>query len=58
MAMTTQVRCASPGRDYYRRKPAAGKSHEETLRCLKRGVADVVYRTMIKDTVSSLTLAA
>ncbi len=54
----TQVRYDSPGKTYYQRKRAAGKSHKEALRCLKRRLADVVYRTMIKDTVSSLTLAA
>jgi transposase len=54
----TQVRYDSPGKVYYQRKRAAGKSHKEALRCLKRRLADVVYRTMVKDTVSSLTLAA
>jgi len=54
----TQVRYDSPGKTYYQRKRAAGKSHREALRCLKRRLADVVYRTMIKDTVSSLTVAA
>ena len=57
MAMT-QIRYDSPGQAYYQRKRAAGKSHKEALRCLKRRLADVVYRIMIRDTVSSLTLAA
>jgi hypothetical protein len=57
MAMT-QIRHDSPGRAYYQRKRAAGKSHKEALRCLKRRLADVVYRTMINDSVSSLTAAA
>ena len=57
MAMT-QIRHDSPGRAYYQRKRAAGKSHKEALRCLKRRLADVVYRTMIKDAVPSLPPAA
>lgn len=54
----TQIRYDSPGRTHYQRKRAAGKSHKEALRCLKRRLADVVYRTMIKDSVSSLSPAA
>ena len=50
-----QIRYAGPGRDYYERKRAAGKSHKEAMRCLKRRLSDLVYRTMINDTVSSLT---
>ena len=57
MAMT-QIRHDSPGRAYYQRKRAAGKSHKEALRCLKRRLADVVYRAMIKDAVPSLPPAA
>ena len=49
-----QIRYDGPGREYYQRKRAAGKSHKEAMRCLKRRLADVVYRTMINDTVSSL----
>jgi len=33
---------------------AAGKTHKEAMRCLKRRLADVVYRTMIRDTDASL----
>ncbi len=50
-----QIRYDSPGRAYYQRKRAAGKSHKEAMRCLKRRLADVVYRTMVRDTVSSLS---
>ena len=53
-----QIRYDGPGRSYYQRKRAAGKSHKEAMRCLKRRLADVVYRTMINDSVSSLTAAA
>lgn len=50
----TQIQRDTPGRAYYQRKRAAGKSHREALRCLKRRLADVVYRTMINDSVTSL----
>jgi transposase len=53
MAMA-QIKRATPGRDYYQRKRAAGKTHKEAMRCLKRRLADVVYRTMIQDTENSL----
>ena len=48
----TQIRHDSPGRAYYRRKRAAGKSHKEALRCLKRRLSDVVYRQLIRDATS------
>ena len=54
----SQTRYESPGRTYYQRRRAAGKSHKEAMRCLKRRLADVVYRTMINDSVSSLSPAA
>jgi transposase len=50
----TQIRRDTPGKIYYQAKRAAGKSHKEALRCLKRRLADVVYRTMIRDTETSL----
>jgi len=44
------VRVRAPdGRDYYRRKRAAGKSHREALRCLKRRLSDAVYRQLVRD---------
>jgi transposase len=49
-----QIKRATPGQDYYQRKRAAGKTHKEAMRCLKRRLADVVYRTMIRDTETSL----
>ncbi|MFF4242314.1 IS110 family transposase [Actinomadura sp. NAK00032] len=54
----TQIRRQTAGRDFYQRKRAEGKSHKEALRCLKRRLCDVVYRTMIKDTDTSLLAAA
>lgn len=43
--------CAPPteGRAYYDRKKAAGKTWMEAMRCLKRRLSDVVYRTMLGD---------
>jgi transposase len=54
----SQIRYEPPGRACYQRRRAAGKSHKETMRCLKRRLADIVYRTMINDSVSSLSPAA
>jgi transposase len=45
----TQIRHDTPGRAYYRRKRAAGKSHKEALRCMKRRLSDVVYRQLLRD---------
>jgi transposase len=46
----TQVRMpASQGRAYYDTKIAEGKTHNEAMRCLKRRLADYVWRTMIRD---------
>ena len=53
MAMA-QIKRPTPGREYYQRKRAAGKTHKEAMRCLKRRLADIVYRTMIHDTEASL----
>ena len=46
----TQVRMrGSTGRAYYDTKVAAGKSHNEAMRCLKRRLADRVWRLMLGD---------
>jgi transposase len=45
----TQIRHDTPGRAYYQRKRAAGKSHREALRCLKRQLSDAVYRQLVRD---------
>ncbi|MGV9722815.1 transposase [Nocardia beijingensis] len=52
----TQIRRDTAGRAYYQRKQAAGKSHKEALRCLKRQLADVVYRVMLRDTGTTLLI--
>ncbi|MFI8186538.1 hypothetical protein ACIF70_39540 [Actinacidiphila glaucinigra] len=42
----TQIRHPTAGHSYYQRKRSEGKGRKEALRCLKRRLADVVYRTM------------
>ena len=50
MAAVTQVRHThSPGRGYYERKLAEGKTRKEALRALKRRISDVIYRHLIAD---------
>jgi transposase len=50
IAALTQVRMrASAGRAYYDRKITEGKTHNEAMRCLKRRLADHVWRIMIAD---------
>ena len=48
-AAKTQVRRGGPGRAYYERKLAEGKSSMEALRALKRQLSDVVYRRLVAD---------
>ena len=51
----TQIRADTEGRRYYERKRAEGKTRREALRCLKRRLSDVVYRTMRADALSRPT---
>jgi transposase len=44
-----QIRHDTTGRAYYRRKLAEGKKPMEAMRCLKRRLSDIVYRTMTRD---------
>lgn len=44
-----QMRHPGPGRDYYLRKIAAGKTKRAALRCLKRRISDVIYRCLVAD---------
>jgi transposase len=44
-----QLRHDTPGRAYYRRRLADGKTPMEAMRALKRRLSDVVYRRMIND---------
>jgi transposase len=49
IAAASQIRLDTPGRAYFRRKLAAGKTPMEAMRCLKRRISDAVYRQMITD---------
>ncbi|MFN3602322.1 MAG: IS110 family transposase [Dietzia sp.] len=49
IAAATQIRLDTPGRAYYRRKLAAGKTKMEAMRCLKRRISDAVYRQLLAD---------
>jgi transposase len=50
IAAVTQIRNQTPGRVYFDRKLAEGKSRKEALRALKRKISDAVYRQLIADT--------
>jgi transposase len=45
-----QLRNPTEGRAYYDRKRADGKAPMEALRCVKRRLSDIVYRTKLGDT--------
>jgi len=49
MAAVTQIRHDTPGRVYYNRKQAEGKTKKEALRALKRRVSDIVYQQLVAD---------
>ena len=49
IAAVSQIRLDTPGRAYYRRKLAAGKTRMEAIRCLKRRISDAVYRQLLAD---------
>lgn len=49
MAAVTQVAHDTPGRVYYLRKQAEGKSRKEAMRSLKRRISDAVYQRLIAD---------
>ena len=49
MIAVTQVRNDTPGRAYYRRKQAEGKSRKEAMRALMRHISDAVYRQLVLD---------
>ena len=48
MIAVTQARMHPPAIDYMARKQAEGMSYREALRCLKRHVARVVFKTMLR----------
>lgn len=45
-----QISHDGPGRDYFDRKLAEGKSKKEAIRSLKRRISDAVYRQLVLDT--------
>ena len=50
IAAITQIRHRhSPGRGYYERKLAEGKTPREAIRALKRRLSDIVWRHLIAD---------
>lgn len=50
LAAMTQARMKTgPGRAYYQRKRDEGKTHREALRCLKRQLIKVIWRTLHDD---------
>jgi len=49
MAAVCQIRFDTPGRVYYDKKLAEGKTRKEALRALKRRLSDTVYRRLIAD---------
>ena len=48
-AAIVQMRHPGPGRDYYLRKIAGGKTKRAALRCLKRRISDVIYQHLVAD---------
>jgi transposase len=50
MAAVTQIRHhGSPGRAYYDRQRAEGKTGKEAIRALKRRISDVIYAALLTD---------
>jgi transposase len=49
MAAVTQIRRDNPGRAYYDRKLAEGKSPKEARRALKRKISDAVFKKLLAD---------
>jgi transposase len=55
MAGIVQLRNDTPGRGYYRRRVAEGKTSMEAMRCLRRRLSDVVYRQLAADAQARAT---
>lgn len=49
VAAISQIRHDTPGRAYYLRKQAEGKTKKEALRALKRRISDAIYRALLDD---------
>jgi hypothetical protein len=48
-----QLRTPTGGRAYFDRKKASGKTSMEAMRCLKRRLSDLVYKTMLEGLVAA-----
>jgi transposase len=56
IAAVTQIRHRhSPGRAYYDKKIAEGKTPKEALRCLKRRISDAIYARLVADARKATT---
>jgi transposase len=49
-----QLRNPTEGRAYYARKKATGKTSMEAMRCLKRRLSDLTYKTMLDDLIQAM----
>ena len=49
MIAIVQIRHPGPGREYFDRKVAQGKTNKEALRALKRQISNAVYRLLVVD---------
>ena len=58
MVAVCQARSEARGGAYYRKKIGEGKSRKEALRCLKRRVCDVVFRSLVADSQAPSSSAA
>jgi transposase len=45
----TQATWNPPAKSYIEKKRTAGKTRQEAIRCLKRRLSDIVYKTMLED---------
>jgi transposase len=52
---TLRLRTPTEGRAYFDRKKAAGKTSMQAMRCLKRRLSDLVFRTMLADAARQMT---
>ena len=56
IAAVTQIRYQhSPGRAYYDKKIAEGKTGKEALRCVKRRISDAIYARLVADARTAAT---
>ena len=48
-----QLRNATEGRAHYDRKKAAAKTSMDAMRCVKRRLSDLIYKTMLDDVIAA-----